>query len=86
MIILPTRKRMARRRDEIYEHLFSILNHASVHQVEESMRRIHRINFTIRTYFIRENHEAIEVFTDQDPTTAQVAATRETIEARENEV
>lgn len=62
MIILPTQKRLSRRRDAIYEHLYSILQHASVSEVEECMRKIHRINFTIKSYFVRENHETIEVF------------------------
>jgi hypothetical protein len=68
MIVLPTKRRLERRRDALHEKLDSILQCASVHQVEEIMRRIHAINLRLRTYFIRENErEHKELFEDQDP-------------------
>lgn len=63
MIILPTRRRLIMRRDSLYEHLYAILQHASIHQVEEILRQIHSINQRLRTYFIRQ-HEAKEIFND----------------------
>lgn len=61
MIILPTRRRLEQRRDELRVHLDSIIQHASVHQVESIMRRIHMINFKLRSYFKRD-HEPEEIF------------------------
>lgn len=66
MIILPTRRRLVRRRDALYEHLESIIQCASVHQVEDIMRQIHGINLKLRTYFIKE-HEPKEIFADEEP-------------------
>lgn len=63
MIILPTRRRLERRRDQLYQHLESILQHASVEQVETIMRKIHLINLRLRTYFKRDN-EPKEIFED----------------------
>ncbi len=57
MIPLPTRRRLERRRDELYDRLLSILQHASVHQVEDIMRRVHIINIKLRTYFIQKENE-----------------------------
>ncbi len=51
MIELPTRRRLERRRDRLYEHLHSILHNASVIQVENIMRQIHAINLKLRIYF-----------------------------------
>ena len=65
MIILPTRQRLIRRRDALYEHLESIIDCASVHQVEDVMRKIHNINLKLRTYFIRE-HEPKEIFNEEE--------------------
>ena len=65
MIVLPTRRRLISRRDDIYDHLQSIMQHASVHQVEEAMRRIHTINLLLRTYFKRQN-EPMPVFDNED--------------------
>ncbi len=64
MILLPTRRRLERRRDALYEHLESILQCASVHQVEDIMRKIHGINSKLRTYFVKEQHEPQELFED----------------------
>jgi len=69
MIVLPTRRRLVRRRDTLYRQLESILQHASVSQVEDVMRRIHTINLRLRTYFQRE-HEPTEIFESQDTFTA----------------
>ena len=65
MIVLPTRRRLAIRRDEIYEHLQSIMQHASVHQVEDAMRRIHIVNLRLRTYFSRQS-DPKPVFDNED--------------------
>lgn len=68
MIILPTRRRLERRRDALYKQLHSILQCASVQQVEGIVRKIHSINLKLKTYFIREGqHEAEELFEDKDP-------------------
>jgi hypothetical protein len=67
MIILPTRRRLERRRDALYEHLQSILPAASVHQVEEVMRKIHGINLRIKVYFHKNQYEPKEFFEDEDP-------------------
>ena len=65
MIILPTRKRLERRRDKLYAHLESIINSASIHQVENILRQIHVINLRLRTYFKRER-EPEEYFLEDD--------------------
>lgn len=65
MIILPTRRKLLRRRDLLYRHLISISQCATVHQVEEIMRQINCINLKLRTYFIRE-YEPKEVFLDDE--------------------
>ena len=68
MILLPTRRRLERRRDALYKRLQAVLTIASVHEVEEIMRKIHSINLKLKTYFIREgHHEAEELFEDKDP-------------------
>ena len=68
MILLPTRRRLERRRDMLYRHLDAILLKASVNEVESVMRLIHIINSKIKTYFIREGqHEPAEIFEEQDP-------------------
>ena len=54
MIILPTRKRLESRRNELYKHLQMTLQYAPVQQVEDIMRRIHIINLKLVTYFRRE--------------------------------
>ena len=79
MILLPTRRRLERRRDALYRHLHAIIKDASVHEVEDIMRKIHGINLKLRTYFIREGqHEAKELFEDkntleaEDPTIIQI--------------
>ena len=65
MIILPTRGRLIRRRDALYDHLQSIIHCSSIHQIEDIMKQIHGINLKLRTYFIRE-HEPKEVFPDEE--------------------
>lgn len=68
MIILPARRRLERRRDALYKRLQAILTGASVHEVEDVMRKIHGINLKLKTYFTRERqHEAEELFEDKDP-------------------
>ena len=82
MIILPTRKRLERRRDKLYAHLESVINSASIHQVENILRQIHVINLRLRTYFKKER-EPEEYFNDnedndiitQDPITGEIAPT-----------
>ena len=66
MIVLPTRRRLERRRDALYEHLHAI-NDVSVHQVEDIMRRIHGINMKFRIYFTKNGKEPEEIFEDKDP-------------------
>ena len=63
MIILPTRGRLIGRRKALYDKLDSILQCASVQQVEEIMRQVHRINLKLRTYFNKE-HEQKQTLTD----------------------
>lgn len=69
MIILPTRRRLERRRDALYRRLHHIIRHASVSQVEEIMRRIHGINLKLKTYFNKEGEyeAATEIFDIEDP-------------------
>ena len=87
MIELPTRKRLERRRERLYAHLHSILQTASVLQVENIMRQIHAINLRLRTYFQRElSREPKELLIDpnedndittQDTTPGEVSPTAE---------
>ena len=65
MIILPTRRKLIKKREALYEHLYSILQYAPIQQVEEIMRRIHAINYRLRSYFRRE-HEPEQIFEDND--------------------
>lgn len=65
MIILPTRRRLIKRRDALYEMLLGKLQHSSVHEVEGLMRKVHLINYKLRTYFIQV-YEPEEVFHDED--------------------
>lgn len=68
MIILPTRRRLERRRDALYRNLLKNIHRASVWQVEDIMRKIHTINLRLRTYFDRdEKYETREIFEDKDP-------------------
>ena len=60
MIILPTRRRLERRRDSLYERLLAILPAASIGQVEDIMRKIHIINLKLKTYFNKAQYEATE--------------------------
>ena len=70
MILLPTRRRLERRRDALYKTLHQVIHRASVHDVEELMRQIHGINIKLKTYFISE-HEPEELFEDKDPLETQ---------------
>ena len=63
MIVLPTRQRLVRRRDSVYEMLYNALQHCSVEYVEEKMRVIHIINSKLITYMERER-EPKEIFND----------------------
>ena len=68
MILLPTRRRLERRRDALYNRLHAIITQASVTEVEDIMRKVHGINLKLKTYFTREgHHEAEELFEDKDP-------------------
>jgi hypothetical protein len=67
MIVLPTRKRLERRRDALYKHLFTVVTSTSIHEVEYVMRQIHGINRKLKNYFVREGqHEAAELFEEKD--------------------
>lgn len=67
MIVLPTRRRLERRRDALHRYLATIATSASIHAVEDIMRQIHGINLKLRNYFIREGqHEAAELFEEKD--------------------
>ena len=67
MMVLPTRRRLERRRDALYKYLDNIVTSASVHEVEDIMRKIHGINFKLKTYFIRQDgHEPAELFEEKD--------------------
>ena len=66
MIVLPTRRRLERRRDALYKQLHSYFLRLSVCEVEDIMRKIHCINFKLRTYFIREGNEPAELFEEKD--------------------
>ena len=54
MIVLPAKKKLIRKRAELYAHLSSIIHIAPAQHVENIMRQIHCINFRLRTYFQRE--------------------------------
>ena len=70
MIILPTRRKLIRRRDALYSHLQSILHLATVYQVEDIMRKIHCINFKLKIYFNSDEefdtYEPAEIFDTED--------------------
>lgn len=66
MIVLPTRRRLERRRDALYKQLHLYLLRLPVHEVEDIMRKIHGINSKLKTYFIREGYEPTEIFEDED--------------------
>jgi len=63
MIVLPTKQRLVRRRDSVYEMLYHALQHCAVEYVEEKMRQIHIINGKLITYMERER-EPKEIFND----------------------
>lgn len=65
MIILPTKRKLIRRRDLLYQRLQSILHFCSIGQVEDIMRKIHHINNRLRSY--KDNaREPQEIFKDED--------------------
>jgi hypothetical protein len=67
MIVLPTKRRLERRRDALYKQLHLYWQRISVHDMEEILRKIHGINFKLKSYFIREGeHEAAELFEEND--------------------
>ena len=53
MIILPTRRNLIRKRDALYERLYSDIGTVSVHQTEDIMRRNNIINGKLRTKFLQ---------------------------------
>ena len=65
MIVLPTRRKLERRRDRLYAQLTNILLTSSIHQVENIMRQIHFINLRLRTYF-KSAREPKEIFSEQE--------------------
>ena len=96
MIELPTRRRLERRRDRLYEHLHSILHNASVIQVENIMRQIHAINLKLRIYFKGGiDRQPQELFinpnedndiTTQDTATGEISPTAEELSKIEAEI
>ena len=80
MIILPTRKRLERRRDKLYAHLESVINCATIHQVEDILRQIHVINLRLRTYFKKER-EPEEYFLDNEDNDIE---TQNTVEGKDS--
>ncbi len=60
MIILPTRQRLLKRREALRQHLDRIVDHASVHQVEDLMRKIHQINFKLIHYFGKNEKDSVD--------------------------
>ena len=67
MIVLPTRRKLERRRERLYAQLKNILLTSSIHQVENIMRQIHAINLRLKNYFQRDmNHEPQEKFIEQE--------------------
>ena len=55
---------MKRLVDAEYDHLLSIMDIATVGEVEASMRRIHIYNFKIRAYGLLQQKQVAEVFND----------------------
>ena len=68
--------RLIRRRDALYDRLDQMIHCASVHQVEDILRRIHQINLKLKTYFERD-HEPKEIFDTKDPVEEEDAFTAE---------
>jgi len=68
MIILPTRRKLIRKRDALYQQLEEVVHCATIHQIEDIMRKIHGINLKLKTYFRRNEYEPKEVFKDDDNT------------------
>ena len=83
MIILPTRRRLERRRDKLYAELNLIINSAPINEIENITRKIHVITLRLRTYF-KPEREPEEYFNDneddintQDTTQSEVCPTTE---------
>ena len=94
MILLPTRRRLERRRDKLYALLHTKVTVASVQQVEDILRQIHSINLRLLTYF-KYNKEPNEVFvdseedndiTEEDTTQGEVTPTEEDIAEIEQQI
>jgi hypothetical protein len=66
MIPLLSRSRLKKRRNALYAHLIEIAKCASVHQVEDIMRRIHILNFRIQQYDQCPQQEPKQVFSDEE--------------------
>jgi hypothetical protein len=67
MIELPTKRRLERRRDRLYNHLLSVIHHATIIEVEDIMRKIHIINHKLYTCFRGGiEHETKELFIEQE--------------------
>lgn len=65
MILLPGKRKIERRRDQLYHKLNMVITCGSVMQVEDIMRRIHIINLRLKTYFKGGiSREPEEVFND----------------------
>ena len=96
MIELPTRRRLERRREKLYAHLHSILQNASVVQMENIMRQIHGINLKLRIYFkggierqpqeLFINPEEDNDITTQDTTPREISPTAEELAQIEAEI
>lgn len=65
MIPIDSRRKLVRRRNALYKHLLSVLQHASPQQVEDVMRKVHIINHRLESYIKREV-EPQEVFNDNE--------------------
>jgi len=96
MIELPTLRRLERRRERLYAHLHSILQNASVVQMENIMRQIHVINLKLRIYFkggIERQPQELFIdpnedndITTQDTATCEVSSTAEELAQIEAEI
>jgi hypothetical protein len=94
MIELPTKRRLERRRDKLYNRLQSVLPHASIIEVEDIMRMIHIINHKLYTCFRggieRETKELFDQedndITAQDPSTSEVQPTAEELAQIESSI
>ena len=96
MIELQTQRRLERRLNRLYAHLGSILQSASVHQVENIMRQIHGINLKLRIYFkggidrhpqeLFINPDEDNDITTQDTATCEISPSTEELSQIEAEI